>query len=453
MSSANSSTKDVSTSSLSVNYLPQKFGSANLRHRGPGIARGGGSEAFGKNASRIAGSDDYDSVSWPGAGKDKKRRWNKFKWTIFFTNLITTVYGILALIVALLTWFNVWEDADIIRVGNQPELIMSTIAAALIIITALIGWAGILLNNRPFLAVYNLMMWVAFAALLVPGYYTCRRRLFNLEGKVSKQWSQQLGADGRLRVQNLLHCCGFFSPFSGASVSATCYSRSTLPGCKAPYWQFQKDTLKTWYLGVFALVPFHIISLVTALVCANHVTYRFGKGMMPKAYRLNQAAMATIIDNMASQLTDQYGAGVPDRPHAGGGAGGSGYPPRSPGSSQGHGYPASNQSHQGYSSVPHPQRQQSDPRAGYGQQDQADYAQGGYAQQQQQQQQQQSYGYGAQQGGYDAGYAQQGYAQQGYANQQGYGQGSYHPVSDQFAQGGGGYGQYDQSGASGAGRF
>lgn len=34
-----------------------------------------------------------------------------------------TIYSILGLIVCLLTWFNVWEDADIVRVANQPELI------------------------------------------------------------------------------------------------------------------------------------------------------------------------------------------------------------------------------------------------------------------------------------------------------------------------------------------
>jgi len=289
---------------------------------------------------------------------------------------------------------------------------VSTIAAAVIIITALIGWAGILLNNRAFLAVYNLMMWISFAALLVPGYYTCRRRLFNLEGKVNKQWSQELGVEGRLRVQNMLKCCGYFSPFSGATVSATCYSRTTLPGCKGPYLKFQFDTLQHWYILVFAIVPIHIIAMVTALVSANHVTYRFGKGMMPKAYRLNQAAMTALIDNMASQLADQYGAGVSDRPHAGGGGGGgaAGYPPRSPASSQGHGYPSSNQSHGGYSSAPNPQRQQSDPRAGYaqqggaqggydqggyGQSSSAGYAQAGYAAQPQSQQQ---YDYGGQQG-------------------------------------------------------
>lgn len=333
---------------------------------------------------------------------------------------------------------------------------MSTVAASFTIVTALVGWAGILLNHRPFLAVYNLLMWVSFALIVTPGYYTCRRREFNLEGKVNAQWSRELGVEGRLRVQNQLHCCGYFSPFQEATVSQSCYARSVLPGCKGPYLRWQFQTLQRWYIVIFALVPLHLFSLLAALLCSNHVTYRFGKGMMPKAYRLTHSAMTAIIDQMASQLTDQYGAGVPDhRP----GQNGGGYPPRSPTSSQGHGYPSSNQGH-GYTRGNNltPTRQQSDPRAGYDQTpaqgggySQQGYAQhsggggagggygGGYSQQQQS-------GY-AQQGGYsqgayaqqDAGYAQQGYGQQqGYGGAQGYGQGSYAPVADQYA-GGGGY--------------
>ena len=87
LSSANSSTKDVNASSLSVNYLPQKF--SGLRQRG--LARGGGREAFGAGAARMAGPDDDDGVGWLGADKGKrKRRWNKFKWILFLSNIIVS---------------------------------------------------------------------------------------------------------------------------------------------------------------------------------------------------------------------------------------------------------------------------------------------------------------------------------------------------------------------------
>lgn len=58
---------------------------------------------------------------------------------------------------------------------------------------------------------------------------------------------------------------------------------------------------------MFSVVPLHIGIMVAALLCSNHVTYRFGKGMMPKAYRLSLNSMAVIMDSYAQQLAEQYG--------------------------------------------------------------------------------------------------------------------------------------------------
>jgi hypothetical protein len=214
-------------------------------------------------------------------------------------------------------------------VGNRPELILSTLAASLGVLTAIVGWPGILLNNRSFLAVFTFMLWICFALLVTPGYITYKRRTFNLEGKINAEWSRDLGAEGRLRIQNQLECCGYFSPFVEATVSQTCYARSILPGCKKHYLQFEQLVLTRWYTVSFAIVPLHIAIIVAGLLCSNHVTYRFGKGMMPKAYRLSMNSMAVIMDNYAkyvispfsltqclpfllltSQLAEQYGTDV-----------------------------------------------------------------------------------------------------------------------------------------------
>jgi len=210
-----------------------------------------------------------------------------------------TIYSIVTIIICLLTWFNVFQHADVVRVGNRPELVVSTIAAVAGIITSLIGWAGILLNNRSFLAVYTFFLWICFALLVIPGYITYKRRTFNLEGKINSQWSRTLGDGGRLRVQNELGCCGYFSPFVEATVSQTCYARSILPGCKHAYLQFQRTVLQRWFTTSFSLVPLHLFVMIAGLLCSNHVTYRFGKGMMPKAYRLSMNSMAVIMDNYA----------------------------------------------------------------------------------------------------------------------------------------------------------
>ena len=210
-----------------------------------------------------------------------------------------SAYCLAGLIACLLIWFDVWTHADIIRVGNRGELIISTTAASIGVFTSLIGWSGILLNNRAFLAWYSFLLWITFALLVTPGYITYKKRTFNLEGKINSAWSRTLGIDGRLRIQNQLNCCGYFNPFVEATVTQTCYARSVLPGCKGPYLKFERTVLERWYTVVFSVVPAQILIMLAGLLCSNHVTYRFGKGMMPKAYRLNMNSMAVIMDNYA----------------------------------------------------------------------------------------------------------------------------------------------------------
>ena len=222
---------------------------------------------------------------------------NRFSQTIQLT-----LCSVAALIVCLLIWFDVWDKADVVRTGNTPELIVSTLTAIFGLLTSMIGWAGILLNNRSYLAWYTFMTWMTFAFLVTPGYITYKRRTFNLEGKINAQWSRDLDAESRLRIQNQLNCCGYFSPFVEATVSQTCYARSLLPGCKGPYLNFERSLLLLWYKVVFALVPAQIMIMVAGLLCSNHISYRFGKGMMPEAYRLNMNSMAVIMDNYAEYL-------------------------------------------------------------------------------------------------------------------------------------------------------
>lgn len=189
-----------------------------------------------------------------------------------------------------------------VRVGNREELVISTIAATIGIVTSMVGWAGILLNNRGFLAWYTFMLWISFAFLVTPGYIAYKKRTFNLEGKLNKQWSQSIGAAGRLSIQNQLMCCGYYSPFVLATVSQTCYARTVLPGCKGLYMRYERAVLRRWFNVAFALVPLHLFVMVSALLCSNHVTYRFGKGMTPKAYRLDMSSMAVIMDNYAKYV-------------------------------------------------------------------------------------------------------------------------------------------------------
>lgn len=311
------------SSSLSINYLPTKFGAGLVSRKryGKDVSvsampkQGGGRDAFRANEPRMPGANDEEDDGVQGAwfGSNSKKpilRWTRFKWILFAANVLLTIYSMVSLIFCLLTWFLVWERADVVRVGNREELIVSTIAASLGIVTSLIGWAGILLNNRSFLAWYTFLLWICFAFLVTPGYISYKKRTFNLEGKINSQWSQDIGAAGRLAIQNQLGCCGYFSPFVLATVSQSCYARSVLPGCKGPYMRYERTVLRRWFIVAFSLVPFHLFVMIAALLCSNNVTYRFGKGMTPKAYRLDLSSMAVLMDNYASQLAEQYGSDV-----------------------------------------------------------------------------------------------------------------------------------------------
>lgn len=128
--------------------------------------------------------DGVDNVNVFRKGTYTAMRWNKFKWILFISNVVVSAYSLVALVFCILTWLDAFGHADVVRVGNRAELILSTIAATLGVFTALLGWAGLLLNNRGFLAVYTFLLWAVFAFSVAPGYMTYKQRTFNLEGKV-----------------------------------------------------------------------------------------------------------------------------------------------------------------------------------------------------------------------------------------------------------------------------
>lgn len=144
------------------------------------------------------------------------------------------------------------------------------------------------------------MLWISFAFIVAPGYVSYKRKNFNLEGKLNNLWSRQLNLSSRKKVQDSLNCCGYFSPFVEAVSSPRCYSRSILPGCKGKLLRFERETLLKIYAIAFGLVPLHLGLIFISLLCSNHVTYRFGKGIIPKAYRLN-ASTAQVLRSVSSR--------------------------------------------------------------------------------------------------------------------------------------------------------
>lgn len=86
------------------------------------------------------------------------------------------------------------------------------LASLLCIFTSLIGLTGLILNSRPILAFYNLLLWPTLLSMCLVGYTSYKRGHFNLDRKLNQVWSQFLGDEERLRVQNSLRCCGYLTP-------------------------------------------------------------------------------------------------------------------------------------------------------------------------------------------------------------------------------------------------
>ncbi|EGN97950.1 hypothetical protein SERLA73DRAFT_56106, partial [Serpula lacrymans var. lacrymans S7.3] len=216
-------------------------------------------------------------------------RWTIHKWFLLLSVIIVLAYGITGLILAIITWFRAWQHADVTYVADYDILVLLTLAGCILVLSAVVGLSGTLLNSRPILAIYALLLWPALIALLAVGYAAYKRATFALDRKLDLAWSQYYTPYGRLLIQESLGCCGYYSPLHDASPSARCYSRTSLPGCKGKLYRFERMQLATIWSATFSLVPLHILAIVVALLCANHVTRRFGKGILPRAYWLRMA--------------------------------------------------------------------------------------------------------------------------------------------------------------------
>ncbi|KAJ6624639.1 hypothetical protein B0H10DRAFT_2162108 [Mycena sp. CBHHK59/15] len=201
-------------------------------------------------------------------------RWTDFKWCLLLSVCTVFAYGATGVVCALMTWFRTWDQADVMCVADNAVLILITLAASILVFTSPVGMSGALLNSRPILAVYTLLLWPAL------------RATFSLDHKLNLPRSRYCTPLGRLLIQDSLRCCGFYSTLHAATPSTQCYPRTSLPGCKGKLYRLERADLALVWSTVFSRVPLHLLNVLVALLCANHVTARFGKGIAPKGYRL-----------------------------------------------------------------------------------------------------------------------------------------------------------------------
>ncbi|KAG9118413.1 hypothetical protein FRC07_007089 [Ceratobasidium sp. 392] len=248
-------------------------------------------------------------VEWPNA-------WTPEKWSLLFSVCSVLIYGLAGLLLVLMTWFGVWHQSIIIRIIDYDILVTITSASLILVGTSIFGICGTLLNSRPLLAVYCVLLWPSFVGMLVIGYSAYRRAAFALPDKLDQAWSQKWGDEDRMILQYSFHCCGYWSPEYEATLSPLCYPRVMLPGCKARVLHFERASLRRYYTWVFALVPLHILNIVTAILCSNHVNRLFGKGLMPWQYRLKIDDVRANALSVLKTYRDTWIPPLPNRVYA-----------------------------------------------------------------------------------------------------------------------------------------
>ncbi|KAF5382695.1 hypothetical protein D9615_003074 [Tricholomella constricta] len=237
-----------------------------------------------------------------GLGVDGVQAWTAFKWCLLLSVSSVFAYGAIGLVCAIMTWFRTWDKADVMSVADNDLLVIITLTASMLVFTALVGVCGVLLNSRPILATYAILMWPALVSLLAIGYVSYRRVTFSLDHKLDLSWSQYYTSFGRLLIQDSLHCCGFYNALHEGTPSSRCYPRSPLPGCKGKLYRFERDNLATIWSAAFSLSLLHILNIFVALLCANHLTRTFGRGITPKQYRLSGKDVRADADKILREL-------------------------------------------------------------------------------------------------------------------------------------------------------
>ncbi|KAL0139327.1 hypothetical protein V8B55DRAFT_1522951 [Mucor lusitanicus] len=230
----------------------------------------------------------------------KWRRWTWHKIWLILMNTLLFVYGLITLILGLCTYFKLYQSALVFLIGEATIVNLVTATGVICLLTSLIGFIAIILNNRPLLAVYNLLMWPCLGMIAAIGYTAYRKNKWNIEGKLSYQWHYQLDSVGRANIQANLHCCGYKTFADYHERSNKCYPRTLYPGCKYKYQNLTVNALRITWTVAFSMIPVHLLVLFSALLCSNHVNEKFGKGLPPKLYHVDYKEIMAATPNVSS---------------------------------------------------------------------------------------------------------------------------------------------------------
>ncbi|KAF9977967.1 hypothetical protein BGZ73_004250 [Actinomortierella ambigua] len=199
------------------------------------------------------------------------RRWTRSKWVLIFTVVVLMAYSIAGLVFAV-GFLTKQIEHSVLVLEFHSNLIYLCLAGSVIgIVTGIIGAVGVWRENRVWLSVYNLLLWIVFVLFTAIGYVAFLRAKEFLRASIQNEWNYEYTRQQRLLVQRELKCCGYNSPTSGAAYDLRCFPGTVLPGCHSKYNKFENNTLKDFWMASFALVPVELFVMLAALLCSNHV--------------------------------------------------------------------------------------------------------------------------------------------------------------------------------------
>ncbi|KAI9442930.1 hypothetical protein H4582DRAFT_2126202 [Lactarius indigo] len=169
-----------------------------------------------------------------GLGIDRVGQWTPHKWCLLASVITVFLLGLTFLVFSILTWFAAYPAAPVVLITDSPALTLITFSSSLLLLASLVGVTGTLLNSRPILAVYVLLLFPSFISFVSVGYVTYKKATFSLDARASEAWNLWYSAGARTVLQGALGCCGWSDPLHAAVASGTCYPRSPLPGCHGP---------------------------------------------------------------------------------------------------------------------------------------------------------------------------------------------------------------------------
>ncbi|KAF9360036.1 hypothetical protein BGX26_010686 [Mortierella sp. AD094] len=197
--------------------------------------------------------------------------WTKSKWLLLFSTLLLLGYSCAVFGISLGYIVGNYEHAVVVMEFHGSLIYIALIGSTLGILTGLLGFVGIIKENRMLLSWYSILLWPVFALYISVGYIAFRRAKNHLRAHLRDEWVHKYTREQRLTVQRNLKCCGYQSATWYGEYDLRCFPMINLPGCEHKYNLYEEKLLTVCWTASFSLVPFQLFVMIVALLCSNHV--------------------------------------------------------------------------------------------------------------------------------------------------------------------------------------